>query len=138
MPWRFTPLAPEAAGATGTRHSPRPLRGREINAQLGRIAPRGAKSCLLFDNCILLRRPCESRDPYAVSYHFGRGGRDLLCQQTPVAMGPCFRRDDERLRMELPVIASGAKQSILSLCGEMECFVEPVIGRAFSRPVGSQ
>jgi hypothetical protein len=34
------------------------------------------------------------------------------------------------------VIASEAKQSILS-CG-MDCFAEPVIGRAFARPVGSQ
>src|ERR1700720_1364080 len=34
-------LAHEAAGATGTRHSPRPLfSGRMIQAQLGRIAPR--------------------------------------------------------------------------------------------------
>ena len=33
--------AHEAAGATGTRHSPRPLfSGRRIHAQLGRIAPR--------------------------------------------------------------------------------------------------
>src|ERR1700704_1872595 len=30
------------------------------------------------------------------------------------------------------------KQSILSLRGEMDCFAEPVIGRAFARPVGSQ
>jgi hypothetical protein len=36
------------------------------------------------------------------------------------------------------VIASVAKQSILSLRGEMDCFGEPVIGRAFARPVGSQ
>jgi len=36
------------------------------------------------------------------------------------------------------VIASEAKQSILSSRGEMDCFVaEPVIGRAFARPVGS-
>jgi hypothetical protein len=35
-----------------------------------------------------------SRDPYAVPYRFGCGGRNLLSQQTPVAMGPCFRRDD--------------------------------------------
>src|ERR1700732_3981174 len=32
--------AHEAAGAAGTRHSPRPPWGREINANLGRIAPR--------------------------------------------------------------------------------------------------
>src|SRR3984893_9552600 len=32
--------AHEAAGATGTRHSPRPPRGREIHQRLGRVAPR--------------------------------------------------------------------------------------------------
>src|SRR5712672_652725 len=39
----FLPMqsAHEAAGATGTRRSPRPLRGREIHARLGRIALRG-------------------------------------------------------------------------------------------------
>jgi len=36
------------------------------------------------------------------------------------------------------VIASAARQSILPLLGEMDCFAEPVIGRAFARPVGSQ
>ena len=36
------------------------------------------------------------------------------------------------------VIASEAKQSIALLDGEMDCFAEPVIGRAFARPVGSQ
>jgi len=53
--------------------------------------------------------------------------------------------------LEFYVIASAAKQSILSLRGEMDCFAalamtaramdcfaEPVIGRAFARPVGSQ
>src|SRR5882762_5132626 len=51
----------------------------------------------------------------------------------------------------IAVIASAAKQSILSLRGAMDCFAslamtarardcfaEPVIGRAFARPVGSQ
>jgi hypothetical protein len=46
--------AHEAAGAAGTRRSPRPLRGRKINANLGRIASRGMKLCLelflLFEN----------------------------------------------------------------------------------------
>src|SRR5450631_2865211 len=35
-----TTIAHETAGASGTRHSPRPCLGREINANLGRIAPR--------------------------------------------------------------------------------------------------
>src|SRR5258708_31230880 len=34
--------------------------------------------------------------------------------------------------------AQATKQSILSLCDAMDCFAEPVIGRAFARPVGSQ
>jgi hypothetical protein len=47
------------------------------------------------------------------------------------------RRGRERA-FGLVVIASEAKQSILSLRGKMDCFAEPVIGRAFARPVGSQ
>jgi hypothetical protein len=34
--------------------------------------------------------------------------------------------------------SEATKQFILSLLGEMDCFAEPVIGRAFARPVGSQ
>jgi hypothetical protein len=34
------------------------------------------------------------------------------------------------------VIASEAKQSMAA--AKMDCFAEPVIGRAFARPVGSQ
>src|SRR5450631_825051 len=36
----ITTIAHETAGAAGTRHSPRPYLGREINPQLGRTAPR--------------------------------------------------------------------------------------------------
>ena len=36
----------QAAGAAGTRHSPRPPWGRKINAQLGRIASRDRKTAL--------------------------------------------------------------------------------------------
>jgi hypothetical protein len=34
--------------------------------------------------------------------------------------------------------SEATKQSTLSLRGEMDCFAEPVIGRAFARPVGSR
>jgi hypothetical protein len=34
--------------------------------------------------------------------------------------------------------SEATKQSILLLGKTMDCFVEPVIGRAFARPVGSQ
>jgi hypothetical protein len=43
--------------------------------------------------------------------------------------GPAFGRPDDKLRDE-------AIHSFLG--GEMDCFAEPVIGRAFARPVGSQ
>ena len=48
---------------------------------------------------------------------------------------------DERREIAKPypaVIASQAKQSISRHQGRMDCFAEPVIGRAFARPVGSQ
>jgi hypothetical protein len=48
------------------------------------------------------------------------------------------RREVVKSRLEFHVIASEAKQSILSLRGKMDCFAEPVIGRAFARRVGSQ
>jgi hypothetical protein len=62
--------AHEAAGAAGTRHSPRPLLGREIQQCLGRLASRGRS----------------------------------------------------RIRDYLNVIASVAKQSILSFYREVDCF----------------
>jgi hypothetical protein len=75
-----TTSAHEAAGAVGTRHSPRPSMGAE-------------------DNC----KPRAHR----------------------------AARSRSRIENWSNVIASEAKQSILSLRGEMGCFAEPVIGRAF-------
>jgi hypothetical protein len=42
--------------------------------------------------------------------------------------------------MSMPSLrgAKATKQSILSFRGVLDCFAEPVIGRAFARPVGSQ
>src|SRR6202022_142482 len=65
-------FAREAAGAAGTRHSPRPLLGERINVQLGRIVPRdgglmdGAKWAPASDqimpkNNLLLRRRADRR-----------------------------------------------------------------------------
>jgi hypothetical protein len=48
------------------------------------------------------------------------------------------RREIAESHLEFNVIASEAKQSISPRKGRMDCFVaEPVIGRAFARPVGS-
>jgi hypothetical protein len=75
--------AHETAGAAGTRHSPRPPWGREINARLGRFAPRDLYACLEI------------------------------------------------------VVASGAKQSILSLRGEMDCFASLAMAmRPFENEAG--
>jgi hypothetical protein len=49
------------------------------------------------------------------------------------------RREVEKVCHESVISSSEAtKQSILPLRGKMDCFAEPVIGRAFARPVGSQ
>jgi hypothetical protein len=48
-----------------------------------------------------------------------------------------WRGEVVNARQVFHVIASAAKQSILSSRGKMDCFAESVIGRAFARPVGS-
>ena len=53
--------AHEAAGATGTRHSPRPPWGREINAQLGHIVSRGRERMFGF---AVIARSGETKIPY--------------------------------------------------------------------------
>jgi hypothetical protein len=59
-------------------------------------------------------------------------------------MGPRFRGDDKtpdsNFKQPIIVIASSeaTKQSIVAVALAMDCFAEPVIGRAFARPVGSQ
>jgi hypothetical protein len=75
----------EAAGALGTRHSPRPQGGRS------------------YQNSGASRR-----------------GNVKLCPLAVIAR------------------SEATKQSILSLRDAMDCFAEPVIGRAFARPAGSQ
>ena len=48
-------------------------------------------------DCFFVRRPCESRDPYSVSPRFWHA----LCHIARTRrMGPCFRRDDQRERIE--------------------------------------
>jgi hypothetical protein len=55
----FLHFAREAAGASGARHSLRPLySGRMVHAQLGRIAPR--------DRGVTSRRHCEKRSDEAI------------------------------------------------------------------------
>src|SRR6202521_6339346 len=59
--------AHEAAGATGTRHSPRPLWGGIFFARLGRIAPRDR-------GCVYewARRHCEERKRRSNPFFFAR------------------------------------------------------------------
>jgi hypothetical protein len=48
------------------------------------------------------------------------------------------RRGIAESHLEFNIIASEAQQSMSRRKGRMDCFVaEPVIGRAFARPVGS-
>jgi hypothetical protein len=100
-------FAREAAGALGTRHSPRPLfSGRKIHAHLGRIAPRdcGVASgigCLKFEPGIEFTssRPSEAR----AGTHSHRCRcyvwlePPCLSPLTSVVMGPGVRRDDSEI-----------------------------------------
>ena len=55
-------FAREAAGAAGTRHSPRPLR-RRMHAQLGRIASRGCRLASGLLSCLKLNRSLRDGAP---------------------------------------------------------------------------
>jgi hypothetical protein len=63
------------------------------------------------------------------------GGREINAN-----LGRFAPREQSRMQNSINVIArsEATKQSILSFCCNMDCFAEPVIGRAFARPVGSQ
>src|SRR5450631_1809267 len=55
--------AHEAAGATGTRHSPRPPWGRKTNANLGRIAPRDHEVMFGTGADTVIPGRCEASNP---------------------------------------------------------------------------
>ena len=60
-----------ASGATGTRHSPRPLfSGRRIHPQLGRIAPRDRGSISE------IRHPCATASPLSLEVRAQRASKD--------------------------------------------------------------
>jgi hypothetical protein len=80
------------AGATGTRHSPRPLRGRKINANLGRIAPRECE--LVFPH----RRP--GLEPGPIITGVGCCAKALVQPLSKQAT----RRGDERNRAHAGVL----------------------------------
>jgi hypothetical protein len=94
---------------------------------------------------------CSPRTPPLRGGRSGDGGlfeievgvyaSTLVAQAEPVIglakRDPVAGYDIEKLR-DVIARSEATKQSILSLLGMMDCFAEPVIGRAFARPVGSQ
>ena len=84
--------------------------------------------------CIILRRPGESRDPYAVPFVFGTLVDTFRNHKRRWLWVPAFAGTTQEFGPVIPTRLSNP----YFLCGEMDCFVEPVIGRAFARPVGSQ
>src|SRR5712672_2899093 len=86
--------------------------------------------------CLKLEcRHCEKRSDEAIHSFFTR--RDGLLR---------FARNDGStpelsllFEIRVPSLRGAKRRSNpYSLCGLMDCFAEPVIGRAFARPVGSQ
>src|SRR5215207_8276800 len=72
-------------------------------AKLGRNTPR---EC---GRTPSLRRPCESRDPYAAAEIVRtRWSTALLQQLRPVVMGPCVRRDDKHARQQAAITRNTA------------------------------
>jgi len=47
------------------------------------------------------RRPCERRDPYAAALLVARPLADSLSSSPPVVMGPCVRRDDSAVGVNI-------------------------------------
>src|SRR5450631_2025098 len=84
--------AHEAAGATGTRHSPRPPWGRKTNANLGRIAPRDHEVMFGTGADTVIPGRCEASNPE--SRDSGPGPSDhpgmtaLNCFADPVIGAP--------------------------------------------------
>ena len=96
------------------------------------------------------RRPGQasivSADPGPITTDvccYAKLGLQRAHQLAFVVMGPRFRGDDKCRQSDLSAVAQRAKaeatkQSIVTIVPAMDCFAEPVIGRAFARPVGSQ
>jgi hypothetical protein len=63
--------------------------------------PRRPKSSQVKGNCLpryqSRRRPRARGDPYAEAFRIGRAGRRSSLPLMPVVMGPCFRRDDNKV-----------------------------------------
>src|SRR5437879_5624578 len=104
----FTHFGTRDRGCSAHPAFPAPsiFEGGNVDAQLGQIMPRDR------GRTFSPRRPCESRDPYAAAEVVrARWSTALLQQQPPVAMGPCFRRDDRKSRGEAEGDATSATRT---------------------------
>src|SRR2546421_1038542 len=120
---------PAFAGTTMEEHHSRHLRRhceRSEAIHSSFFAPRdGLLRFARNDGSKLFRRSCERRNPYAVLYRFERAFRETSFSTSAGGYGSLLSQG-RRWRSNIPgisaVIASAAKQSILPLCGEMDCF----------------
>jgi hypothetical protein len=67
-------FAREAVGATGTRHSPRPLKGRKNLAQLGRYTRRGIAKLRATHSIVIARESGRSSIPETSAMESKRRG----------------------------------------------------------------
>src|SRR5216684_1819123 len=112
-------LAPDAHGAFARAAFPDLVTA-------GRPEDQGRQAYGRMRECQHRRRPGERRDPYAVPCRLGALSKTFR-KRIQLSNRPnrhCEERSDEAIH--------------LSFCCAMDCFAEPVIGRAFARPVGSQ
>src|SRR5450631_4540460 len=119
-------------GCNGHPAFPTPSKGRKVHANLGRIAPRDREVMFGIGADTVIPGRCQrvraKRGPMT--------GSASNPESRDSGSGPA---DHPGMTVSgLHVIASEAKQSILAFFLILDCFAEPVIRRAFVRPVGSQ
>jgi hypothetical protein len=121
------PLTPPSCPRRRASSNPQPLSLRRDASEYWIVRfPRTmtSESCLKFESKNHPRRPGLDPGPITTSAcGLQSWVRLLALQLTSRVMGPVFRRDDTRCHSA-------------SVCAEtMDCFAEPVIGRAFARPL---
>jgi hypothetical protein len=79
----------------------------------------------------------RKRGPIRRGLAFGTVASGFCSNKRRWLMGPRFRGDDDGLEAVI-ARSEATKQSIVTAALAVDCFAEPVIGRAFARPVGSQ
>ena len=136
-----------AGAQEASRGDERRVDGDEVDAAVGQppqqVEVVAAEQDFRFQGGATLRGTSPPHQRSSCPAHAGHPVCRGLSVQSSLPLGYWIARPSAQLRTRRamtvgPVIASEAKQSIVRHKERMDCFAEPVIGRAFARPGGSQ